>query len=61
MEDKKYTAAQKLWKIVNERDTYYYEIHLAGVTIDRIKIEEPAYSYLKKAGLISGYSTTLAS
>ena len=47
-----YLSNQKLWRIVKERDEYYYEIRLAGTTIDRIRIEEPAYTYLKKEGLI---------
>ena len=47
-----YTASQKLWRIVQERDDFYYEIKLAGVVIDRIKIEEPALSYLEQEGLL---------
>lgn len=49
-----YTSAQKLWRIKQERDSFYYEIRLAGVVIDNIKIEEPALKYLKKEGLING-------
>ena len=45
-------SSQKLWRIVKVRDEYYYELRLAGVTIDRIKIDEPAFSYLKREGLI---------
>ena len=49
----KYHASQKLWRVVKERDEYYYEIRLTGgVLIDRIKIEEPALSYLKQEGII---------
>ena len=48
----KYLANQKLWKIIKERDRYYYEIRLAGTTIDRIRIEEPAYTYLKEKGVL---------
>ena len=47
-----YPASQKLWKVVQERDNFYYEIKLAGVVIDRIRVEEPAKSYLKKEGLL---------
>ena len=47
-----YVASQKLWRIIKEREDYYYEIRLAGVTIDRIKIEHPALKYLKKEELI---------
>lgn len=47
-----YTSSQKLWRVVQERDDFYYEIKLAGVVIDRIKIEEPALSYLEQEGLL---------
>lgn len=47
-----YTSAQKLWRVVKERDEYYYEIRLAGNTIDRIKIEYPSMKYLKEEGII---------
>ena len=47
-----YTSSQKLWRIVKEPDNYYYEIKLAGVVIDRIKIEYPALATLKKEGII---------
>ena len=45
-------SSQKLWRITKERDEYYYEIKLSGVVIDRIRIEEPAISYLKKEEVI---------
>ena len=48
----KYLANQKLWKIIKERDNYYYEIRLAGTVIDRIRIEEPALKYFKKEELL---------
>ena len=48
----KYTASQKLWRIVQEREGFYYEIKLAGVVIDRIKIEEPVLGFLDMKGLI---------
>lgn len=41
-------ACQKLWRITREPTGYYYEIRLKGVVIDRIKVEEPTLSYLKK-------------
>ena len=48
-----YVASQKLWRVIKERDDYYYEIRLTGgIMIDRIKIEEPALTFLKKKGLL---------
>ena len=47
-----YVASQKLWKVVKVRDDYYYEIKLAGVVIDRIKVEHPTLEYMKKEGLL---------
>lgn len=43
-----YNSSQKLWRVIKERDDYYYEIRLAGVTIDRIRIEYPALKFLKE-------------
>lgn len=48
----KYLSSQKLWRVIKERDDYYYEIKLAGVVIDRIKVEEPALKFMKDKGLI---------
>lgn len=48
-----YHACQKLWRISRSLDGYYYEIKLAGVVIDRIKIEEPTLTFLKQEGVIS--------
>ena len=48
----KYLSNQKLWKIIKEPTGYYYEIKLAGVVIDRIKVEYPALNDLKKEGVI---------
>lgn len=48
-----YPASQKLWRISRTLDGYYYEIKLAGVVIDRIKIEEPTLTFLKQEGVIS--------
>ena len=45
-------ACQKLWKIVKEPTGYYYEIKLKGMVIDRIKVEETAYSVLKENGVL---------
>lgn len=42
-----YHASQKLWRVVKELDDYYYEIRLAGIIVDRVKIEHPALKYLK--------------
>ena len=50
--ERKYLSNQKLWKIVRERGDYYYEIKLRGEIIDRIRIEEPTLSILKKVDLI---------
>lgn len=48
----KYNACQKLWRISRSFDGFYYEIKLAGVVIDRIKIEEPTLTYLKQVKLL---------
>ena len=48
----KYLANQKLWKVIKEPSGYYYEIKLAGMIIDRIPIEYPAFQILKDEGLI---------
>lgn len=48
----KYLANQKLWKIIKERDNYYYEIRVAGTIVDRIRIEEPALGYFKSEGML---------
>lgn len=37
---KDYMASQKLWRIIKEPDGYYYEIRLAGMTIDKFAIPE---------------------
>lgn len=47
-----YLSNQKLWRVVKERDNYYYEIKLAGTIIDRVKVEEPSLSFLEKEGVI---------
>lgn len=47
-----YHACQKLWRISRSLDGFYYEIKLAGVVIDRIKIEEPTLTYLKQEKLL---------
>lgn len=48
----KYLSNQKLWKIIKEPDGYYYEIKLAGMVIDRIKVEYPALNVLKQEEVI---------
>lgn len=47
-----YLSNQKLWKIVKQPDGYYYEIKLAGMVIDRLKIDYPALGTLKNEGLL---------
>ena len=47
----KYLANQKLWKIIRKPNGYY-EIKLAGMVIDRIKVEYPALNVLKKEDVI---------
>lgn len=49
----KYPSCRKLWRITRTFDDYYYEIKLAGVVIDRLKIEEPTLTFLKQEGVIS--------
>lgn len=48
----KYVASQKLWRVVKEPNGYYYEIKLAGMVIDRIKVDYPALATLKKEEVI---------
>ena len=48
----KYLSNQKLWRIVKERDDYYYEIKLDGIIVDRVKVDEPALKYFKKEGVL---------
>ena len=47
-----YTSSQKLWRIIKQPDGYYYEIRLAGMVIDRMRVEHPAIAVLNKEGLI---------
>lgn len=47
-----YLSNQKLWRVIKEPDGYYYEIKLAGMIIDRIRIEYPALGVLKEEGII---------
>ncbi len=47
-----YLSNQKLWRVVKEPDGYYYEIKLAGMVIDRIRIEYPALGVLKEEGVV---------
>lgn len=48
----KYLSNQKLWRVVKEPQGYYYEIKLAGMVIDRIKVEYPALATLKEESVI---------
>ena len=48
----KYLSNQKLWRVTREPSGYYYEIKLGGMVIDRIKVEQPALSTLKKEDVI---------
>lgn len=48
MTNEKIKANQKLWKVTKDIDGYYYEIRAKGMVIDRIKINEPALTYLVK-------------
>lgn len=48
----KYPSSQKLWRIVKEPNGYYYEIKLAGMVVDRIKVEHPALALFIKEGVI---------
>ena len=48
----KYLSNQKLWRVIKEPQGYYYEIKLAGIVIDRIKVEYPALATLKEEGVI---------
>lgn len=47
-----YLSSQKLWRVVKEPTGYYYEIKLAGMVIDRIKIDYPALQVLKEEEVI---------
>lgn len=48
----KYLANQKLWRIIRQPEAYYYEIKLAGMVIDRLKIDEDVIKNLKEEGVI---------
>ena len=48
----KHPSNQKLWRIVNTLDGYFYEIKLAGMVVDRIPVEEKSLNYLKIEGVI---------
>lgn len=48
----KYLSNQKLWRVVKEPTGYYFEIKLAGVVIDRVRVEEPVVKILKQEGVI---------
>lgn len=48
----KYPACQKLWRVVKEPSGYYYEIKLAGMVVDRVRIEQPTLNLLNREGVI---------
>lgn len=48
----RYVSGQKLWRIIKEPEGYYYEIRLAGMVVDRVRIEHPALATFKKEGVI---------
>ena len=43
-------SSKKLWKIIRQPEGYYYEIRMAGVILDRVRVEEPALHILKDKG-----------
>lgn len=43
----KIPASARLWRIIKEKDGYYYEIRLAGTVIDRFKIPEASLLNIK--------------
>ena len=49
---RKYPSSQKLWRIVKQPDGYYYEIKLAGMVIDRLRVDYPSLGTLKEEGVI---------
>lgn len=44
--EKRYLSNQKLWKIIAQPDGYYYEIRLAGVVLQRVKVDSKVLEYL---------------
>ena len=44
--ERKYLSNQKLWKIIAQPDGYYYEIRLAGVVLQRVKVDSKVLEYL---------------
>lgn len=44
--ERKYLSNQKLWKIISQPDGYYYEIRLAGVVLQRVKVDKEVLKYL---------------
>lgn len=48
----RYKSNQKLWKVVREVDGYYYEIKLAGMVIDRIKISDNVINIMQSENLL---------
>lgn len=50
--ERKYLSNQKLWRVIKEPNGYYYEIKLAGMVVDRLRIDYPALGTLKQEGVI---------
>ena len=49
---RKWLSNQKLWRIVEQPDGYWYEIKLGGMVVDRVKLDGSAESYFKGEGVI---------
>lgn len=47
-----FNSSQKLWRVIKERERFYYEIKLKGEVVDRLPVDEPALSFLKKEEVI---------
>ena len=50
--ERKWLSNQKLWRIVEQPDGYFYEIKLGSMVVDRIKVGGSAESYFKGEGVI---------
>ena len=48
----KYPSSQKLWRVVQEPNGYYFEIKLKGMVIDRLPTNEPTIKVLKQEEVI---------
>lgn len=45
-------SSRKLWRITKSYGEYYFEIKYDGEVIDRIRIEQPAITFLESHGEI---------